>query len=455
MKSYKIGKVKRIAIKIPYFRFAARETCISRDNIWMMWWVDHGCKSLIDIPNKDIYDYYIEEKTSLNSLSKLARYIEKNWKKHISAYKKRKQSVIQKSIELSESTKIKDNKLILKNYLDYVKVCYDYCEYIWSAWSVIYSVEKPVIENFPDKMELIISLEKPIDFIKMQRDLHGLSLKELVKKWGWLKVYSAYDKAYTEEYFKRQKKRTNKREIEEQFKRFSEVKKEFSKFLKSIKDKKLRLKTEIVHTYAFLKTDRVDRWRESMFYLKDFFKYLSRLEKGVTLKDATNLTIEEIKGVLGKGKFPDKKELKLRSSNKALYYFQKGRIDIIYDMKEIKKTLNKLQGELKNITTLKGMTACKGKAKGRVKIITHSDHLKKVKKGDIFVAKYTFPNFTPKMIISSAVITDEGGITSHAAIVSREYNIPCVIGTKVATNVLKDNDLVEVDADKGVVRKIK
>jgi len=97
----------------------------------------------------------------------------------------------------------------------------------------------------------------------------------------------------------------------------------------------------------------------------------------------------------------------------------------------------------------------KGKVKGRVKIITHSNQLKKIRKGDVFVAKYTFPNFTPKMIISSAVITDEGGLTSHAAIISREYNIPCIIGTKIATSVLKDGDLVEVDADGGVVRKIK
>ena len=455
MKSYKIKKVKKIAIKSSYFRFAARETCISSDNIWMMWWVDYGCKGMIDIPNKDIYDYYIEEKSSLNSFAKLARYMEKNWKKHISTYKRRKQNVIQKSIKLSESTKTEDNKLILRNYLDYLKICYDYCEYLWGAWAVIYFTEKFIIENLPDKVELVMALEAPIDFIKMQRDLHRLSPKELVKKWGWLNLYSPYDREYTEDYFKKQKKRVNKKEIEEQFKRFGKVKKEFSEFLRSIKDKKLRLRTEIVHTYAFLKTDRVDAWRESMFHLKGFFRYLSRLEKGLTLKDATNLTIENIKGVLGKGKFPDKKELKLRSSNKALYYLQKGRMDIMYDMKEVNKTLNRLQGDLKNIKVLKGLSACKGKVKGRVKIITHSNQLKKIKKGDVFVAKYTFPNFTPKMIISSAVITDEGGLTSHAAIISREYNIPCVVGTKNATSVLKDGDLVEVDANKGVVKKIK
>tara|TARA_Y100000310_G_scaffold338021_1_gene426573 strand:- start:1597 stop:1776 length:180 start_codon:yes stop_codon:yes gene_type:complete len=56
---------------------------------------------------------------------------------------------------------------------------------------------------------------------------------------------------------------------------------------------------------------------------------------------------------------------------------------------------------------------------------------------------------------AAAFVTDEGGVTCHAAIVSREMKKPCIIGTKIATKVLKDNDLVEVDANKGIVRKIK
>ena len=55
---------------------------------------------------------------------------------------------------------------------------------------------------------------------------------------------------------------------------------------------------------------------------------------------------------------------------------------------------------------------------------------------------------------SAAIVSDEGGITSHAAIVSRELKIPCVIGTKIATKVFKDGDLVEVDANKGIVRLV-
>ena len=72
--------------------------------------------------------------------------------------------------------------------------------------------------------------------------------------------------------------------------------------------------------------------------------------------------------------------------------------------------------------------------------------------GDILVTGMTRPEFVPLMKKSSAIITDEGGITCHAAIVSRELKIPCIIGTKIATQILKDGDLVEVDADNGVIK---
>ncbi len=78
-----------------------------------------------------------------------------------------------------------------------------------------------------------------------------------------------------------------------------------------------------------------------------------------------------------------------------------------------------------------------------------------LKRGDILVAATTGPEIMAACQRAGAIVTDEGGITSHAAIVSRELNIPCIIGTKIATKVLKDGQLVEVDAEKGVVKIIR
>jgi len=102
--------------------------------------------------------------------------------------------------------------------------------------------------------------------------------------------------------------------------------------------------------------------------------------------------------------------------------------------------------------TIKGKIGNKGKAAGIVKIIIKKAELKKIKKGDIFVSYMTIADFIPYLKKAAAFITDEGGITCHAAIVAREMNKPCIIGTKIATKVLRDGDLVEVDANKGVVK---
>ena len=78
-----------------------------------------------------------------------------------------------------------------------------------------------------------------------------------------------------------------------------------------------------------------------------------------------------------------------------------------------------------------------------------------MKKGDILVAVTTHPDYVPAMQKAAAIVTEEGGILSHAAIVSREIRIPCIVGTKQVTKVLKDGDLIEVDANKGIVRKLR
>jgi pyruvate,water dikinase len=78
-----------------------------------------------------------------------------------------------------------------------------------------------------------------------------------------------------------------------------------------------------------------------------------------------------------------------------------------------------------------------------------------MQEGDILVANATDPNVLPAMKKAAAIVTNTGGITCHAAIVSRELNIPCVVGTRIATKVFHDGELVEVRAHHGLVRKMK
>lgn len=104
---------------------------------------------------------------------------------------------------------------------------------------------------------------------------------------------------------------------------------------------------------------------------------------------------------------------------------------------------------------LAGQTAFPGDVTGLVKIINDVPEMKKMKQGDILVARTTNPKLLPAMKLAAAIVTDTGGLTCHAAIVSREFEIPCVVGTKNATKILKDGDQLQVDANKGIVKIIK
>lgn len=100
---------------------------------------------------------------------------------------------------------------------------------------------------------------------------------------------------------------------------------------------------------------------------------------------------------------------------------------------------------------LSGLAASPGMGTGPVVIVTSPKEINKVGQGDVLVSKMTSPDFVPAMKKASAIVTDEGGQTAHAAIVSRELGIPCVVGTKEATQKLKDGMIVSVDGTKGQV----
>jgi phosphohistidine swiveling domain-containing protein len=109
--------------------------------------------------------------------------------------------------------------------------------------------------------------------------------------------------------------------------------------------------------------------------------------------------------------------------------------------------------ELADTKDIVGQPACPGKVQGVVVVVRDRTKLHKVTSENmILVTPLTTPDFVAVMRRVCAIVTDLGGITSHAAIVARELKKPCIIGTKIATQVLKDGDLVEVDAEKGVVR---
>ncbi|TKJ17798.1 hypothetical protein CEE44_04695 [Candidatus Woesearchaeota archaeon B3_Woes] len=103
---------------------------------------------------------------------------------------------------------------------------------------------------------------------------------------------------------------------------------------------------------------------------------------------------------------------------------------------------------------VKGRPACPGIVKGRVKVVKGFEDIKKIKEGNILVAAETLVQYEPYLRKTKAMVVEIGGMLCHTAIFAREFKIPCIVGANNATGFFKDNDLVEVDANKGIVRKI-
>lgn len=160
---------------------------------------------------------------------------------------------------------------------------------------------------------------------------------------------------------------------------------------------------------------------------------------------------EELYSILS-GTAPDHGELRRRQSAVAIL-FRDGTLLTLSGDEAVRLKERELPESRRDVSELRGMTASVGFATGVVRICAGGkDAHEKVKEGDILVTGMTLPDYVPAMKRAGAIVTDEGGITSHAAIVSRELRKPCIIGTKIATEVLRDGDVVEVDADRGMIK---
>lgn len=98
-----------------------------------------------------------------------------------------------------------------------------------------------------------------------------------------------------------------------------------------------------------------------------------------------------------------------------------------------------------------GTTACRGSAQGRACVALSKKDFPKIQKGDILVTTMTTPDFIEVGHLISGLITDRGGVLCHAAILAREFNIPCVVGCQTATTTIKDGEFIRLDATAGIV----
>lgn len=164
------------------------------------------------------------------------------------------------------------------------------------------------------------------------------------------------------------------------------------------------------------------------------------------------LTGQEVQNYYAGLGLPKEKELLLRYPQTGLFF---TKLSVIFLAESEILDLEQLLIGNMLVSSVAGSCAFSGIATGIVRIVDNPSVVNVFNQGDILVAPMTRPEYLPFMKKAGAIVTDAGGLLCHAAIVARELKIPCVTGTKIASKIFKDGDRVEVDAEKGIIKKLK
>lgn len=329
--------------------------------------------------------------------------------------------------EVIQMTKAPDQDLPIK-LKRFAKILRQNVAYIWATHLLEFYftplLEKEVAKYIKtDVHKFIGDAAFPIKPNKLEEMIKeykkGVSPKILAKQYGWMRARDGFSRPYNA----------------------AEIKDIAENALKHPKHRHPRIPKPLeqifteARTLVYYRTLRTDVFYELVYRAKPLFKAAAKKYK-IPFKDIKFYTLQSL--IEGK---PEKK-----GGNFSI--ISVGGKTQVYD--------GSLLANLQNtaFTEIKGTIAQPGKISGRAKILMKVSEMGKIKKGDILVTYMTSPNFLPAMKLAAGFVTDEGGLTCHAAIVAREMKKPCVIGTRIATKVFKDGDMVEVNANKGIVKKL-
>ncbi len=313
------------------------------------------------------------------------------------------------------------------------------------------------IISAPDR--LTESEQEYDDLLRLALEKKGAeSIKKHVKKYYWLSIRYFLGEPWDESVIRHRLEGVSPSQASAILNKRLRARADREKTVESVthafskEDKQL---VSLIRKIVYLRTQRGDFVHQSAGAARPLLLKLAELLE-VSYDGLLNLYAEEIAEAL-RGKFDHNLHIRNRRQAFLIYHFDKVKSQVLEgsEVEAFCNTHTFLRGGAENVKSFVGKTGYRGKCSGPVKIVRTSEDVKKVNRGDIMVSAMTTSNFMPAMEKAAAFITDEGGITCHAAIIAREMHKPCVIGTKVGTKVLKDGDIVEVDADKGIIKIIK
>lgn len=318
--------------------------------------------------------------------------------------------------------------------------------------------------------------EEPLDLLKIAKNIEGgideekknsLIFKHC-EKYSWMKgPMEKKELSFTIEDYKSRVENLIKMEnIDERIKYFESIKQKNEEEFKTELDKYSFTRKEIklinaMRVFIFL--------RAYTSGLSDHLLYLARKTIFKNLAEHLNISSEDI-AMMSPNEIENAFTSKITNYKEIIDNRKKGYAIVTLNgitkeftgkqalilQKNIAKTfkVNEVEANVDNTNIIYGVSANYGVVTGIVKVLIDYSDIQKVENGDIIVATTTAPNFIEAMEKASGFITDEGGITCHAAIVSREFNLPCIVGTKNATEKLKDGMTVCLDGNNGIVKII-
>ncbi len=426
---------------------------------------DNQCTFYVVYKNETDFDKYLNEYLkSGNLFSELYRYIGNEVRTDVNLIN---------STDLKNATNGELSKVLAEHYTHFTNL-------IATAW-VLRAVDRSVVNRlkyfFPknDDFNSIFSVisisekksfaaEKEDELLRIALLLKGKKVPRVTLEKAVRPVYEKYKHA-TVGYFT-ESAETFDTYVQQTLSYTKDVEKKLRE--KTAKEKEeLQRKQEVLFHHALTSNQHLvlQAGAESAWY-KDFYKFnvnkiifaAEPLFEQVAVRTGVNsdlikdMTWEETSDLL-QGKKVDLDFIKERIRH-SIFVVYAPYIKLLVGKEADAFEQTYLKFDL-SASIFKGRVACRGKVSGPVKIVLGPKDFPKVNHGDIIVVSNTSPDFVPVLGRVSGIIAEEGGVTAHVSVISRELGIPAVIGVRCVTTVLNDGMVVELNADKGIVKIIK
>lgn len=325
------------------------------------------------------------------------------------------------------------------------------------------------IATCPNYLPVFYS-EEPLDLLKIAlKKKNGDDVTDLlnahIEKYSWLKAPLAFEDVYftREEYIERLENLESE-DIDGKIANILEIRRkddeEYLEILEKYKFSERFVKlSKAIRDFILLRTYTTG-YSDNLFFVARHSLLEAISDRlGIQVNDLIMFGYAEILEIIKRG-YVSSEDLKMVEDRRTGFaiVWMNGKVETFRgkDILQLQAEIGKTYKISKNSEDdgIQGTVACPGKVVGNVKVLLDYRDVTKVERGDIIVATMTTPDYISAMEKASGFITDEGGITCHAAIISREFNVPCVVGTVNATERLKDGQRIELDAYNGVVKII-